>query len=283
METQEPVKAVEVRDPLPPGWVEIHNTLELMQGDDVVIKTRHYYVHQRSGRSQKHRPEIVEEAVEEQREEELPVPDLQPESGANSGKGAMSLMCRNCCSDRGESSDVEDVYCADIVGSVSDEELRRLLLTGPGKARNLEQVAEGLSKRVVHSELSCDECMDVLREHARNVHEARWRIDGLRYDLNEVYVARLRKNGHQRFMKCLMEGHLGVVGVRGKDDAATGRKILLQALGMRLDSRRDAVEAASATAASATASAAANAAAENHLALPTSSNKTGQATKKVVN
>ena len=283
VETQEPVKAVEVRDPLPPGWVEIHNTLELMQGDDVVIKTRHYYVHQRSGRSQKHRPEIVEEAVEEQREEELPVPDLQPESGANSGKGAMSLMCRNCCSDRGESSDVEDVYCAEIVGSVSDEELRRLLLTGPGKARNLEQVAEGLSKRVVHSELSYDECMDVLREHARNVHEARWRIDGLRYDLNEVYVARLRKNGHQRFMKCLMEGHLGVVGVRGKDDAATGRKVLLQALGMRLDSRRDAVEAASATAASATASAAANAAAENHLALPTSSNKTGQATKKVVN
>ena len=52
--------------------------------------------------------------------------------------------------------------------------------------------------------------MKVLEMHATNIHEARWRIDILRIELNNMYVKQIRNNSQKRILHCLLEGPDGV-------------------------------------------------------------------------
>ena len=49
--------------------------------------------------------------------------------------------------------------------------------------------------------------------------KSRNHFDELKAHLNIMYVARLRKNNHQRFMRCLLEGQSGLVGVDAESSA----------------------------------------------------------------
>ena len=177
-----------------------------------------------------------------------PKVDVEEAEEEQVGTRSRCLSCARCRTDGAERDPFygadDDVYGAHITGTMDERELKRVLLTGPGKARDLLQAAISLSERVMRNEFTPEECLKLLRWHASNIHEARWRIDELRSDLNTRYAKRLRRKAHERFMKCLMQGPVGVVEGEIGDDAAeansqAGKNILLNAMGVRFTSWRD--------------------------------------------
>ena len=217
--------------PLPPGWIEVKRTFELFnEGQEPTFFHRHYYLHERSGRRTKKRPVLKREDVLS-----FPKHDEGKVQVAAKGKRADS-------GDNNDDDDDDDDHDFDnhddqrFIGAINDEELTRMLLTGPRRARNLGQAAEQLADHVMRHEFTSEECMEVLKGpaiHASNIHEARWRIDMLREELSRRYVARLRKKERDIFMGCLLEGlnlesaasaDAGVAGVAGVQRTATGEQ-----------------------------------------------------------
>ena len=149
------------------------------------VKKIHYYFHEPSGRSQNERPEAV-------------VDDMSVYSG-------------------------DDMYCMDITGRVNENELKRVV----DRCHSYGNLVKEIHERIVYRKLSYDECMAV----AKRIHVGetalvlRWKVDELRDALNRSYAARLQRDGHERFMKCLLEGG----GPGGEGEVA-----LLQAMGMAL-------------------------------------------------